>query len=322
MAGNVVLRVKGNGDGRDLPVELGGQAAPGSLDTPGSRDLTVAEGTNQVQTAQPNLPPEMAAMVMLVERLALNPDVDPDKMQKFLDMQERIIDKGAKTRFDAAFAEMQAHLPIIDEKGQIIVDGKVRSTYAEWADINEAIKPVMQEFGFGLTFRIKVETGLKSVTVVGIIVHRGGHREETEIILPFDDSGAKNMVQKIASSTSYGKRYTGCALLNITTRGEDDDGNQGRKPGAEAGNTKATVPPPGRKSAKQPEPPQADEPRITEHQAANLQALIQEVKANQAEFLKWYGIGKLEELPVRCFTAACEALRNKGKGVQKGGKKR
>ncbi|HET9820175.1 MAG TPA: ERF family protein, partial [Rhodanobacteraceae bacterium] len=50
-----------------------------------------------------------------------------------------------------------------------------------------------------------------------------GHREETSITLPADTSGSKNAVQAVASSTSYGKRYTAGALLNLTSHGEDDD---------------------------------------------------------------------------------------------------
>ncbi|WP_185835578.1 ERF family protein [Pseudomonas aeruginosa] len=38
-----------------------------------------------------------------------------------------------------------------------------------------------------------------------------------------DTSGNKNAVQAVASSVSYGKRYTAGALLNFTTHGEDDD---------------------------------------------------------------------------------------------------
>ncbi len=53
--------------------------------------------------------------------------------------------------------------------------------------------------------------------------HRAGHSERTSILLPADVSGNKNAVQAVASSVSYGKRYTAGALLNFTTHGEDDD---------------------------------------------------------------------------------------------------
>lgn len=44
----------------------------------------------------------------------------------------------------------------------------------------------------------------------------------TRLRLPPDLSGDKNSIQAVGSSVSYGKRYTACALLNITSRGEDD----------------------------------------------------------------------------------------------------
>ena len=71
----------------------------------------------------------------------------------------------------------------------------------------------------------RVNTVERGIEVTGVLMHRGGHREETTMLLPADTSGSKNAVQAFGSSTSYGKRYVLCALLNITTRGEDDDGN-------------------------------------------------------------------------------------------------
>jgi hypothetical protein len=43
------------------------------------------------------------------------------------------------------------------------------------------------------------------------------------MVLPHDSSGSKNAVQAIGSTTSYGRRYAASMLLNIVTRGEDDD---------------------------------------------------------------------------------------------------
>ncbi|MBL7230493.1 MAG: ERF family protein, partial [Pseudomonas sp.] len=98
-----------------------------------------------------------------------------------------------------------------------------QSTYALWEDINEMIKPVMAKYGFALTFR--TPRNERGIEVEGVLSHRAGHREVTSIVLPVDASGSKNGVQAVASSVSYGKRYTAGLLLNITTTGEDDDGN-------------------------------------------------------------------------------------------------
>src|SRR5262249_5957856 len=159
---------------------------------------------------------ESSAIIGMIERAARDPNVDIDKMERLLLMQERVIARQAKTSFDASFAEMQEHLPIIDKRGLIEIKEKDSSgkrtgavqhstKYALWEDINEAIKPILSRFGFGLQFR----TGLADdgrIKVTGILSHREGHREETTMVLQHDSSGSKNAVQAVGSSTSYGKR--------------------------------------------------------------------------------------------------------------------
>lgn len=167
--------------------------------------------------------PEAAAIIQIIERAASNKDVDVDKLQKLLDMQERVMAKNAEMAFNAAMAEMQAELPVITERGEIRVGGVLRSKYARFEDINEAVKPILQKHGFAMTFKTDTTTVVK---VFGILTHRAGHREQTDMVLPIDVSGSKNSVQAIGSSVSYGKRYVMEALLNLTSRGEDDDGRK------------------------------------------------------------------------------------------------
>jgi hypothetical protein len=159
---------------------------------------------------------ENAAMVSMFERMASDPNVDVDKLERLMQMRERAIERQAKEQFDAAMSQMQPDLPTIGERG----NAAGRYTYALWEDINTAIKPVLMRHGFALTFRTDFANG---ITVTGVLSHRGGHREETSITLPADKSGSKNDVQAVASSVSYGKRYTAGALLNLTSHGEDDD---------------------------------------------------------------------------------------------------
>ena len=80
----------------------------------------------------------------------------------------------------------------------------------------------MSKYGFAVSFKV-VETD-RGVRVTGLLLHRSGHREETEMTFPSDTSGSKNAVQALGSSISYAKRYIMSAMLNITTRGEDDNG--------------------------------------------------------------------------------------------------
>lgn len=180
--------------------------------------------SNEVAT-QENAPvstSEVASVVSMIERAAVNPLVDIDKMERLLEMQERILNRQAEAVFTAALADLQSDLPAIKERGSIKDRaGNVQSTYALWEDINDAIKPVLQRHGFALSFRTDFTNG---ISVTGVLSHKCGHREQTSIVLPADTSGSKNSVQSIGSSVSYGKRYAAGALLNLTSHGEDDDG--------------------------------------------------------------------------------------------------
>lgn len=171
---------------------------------------------------------ESAAIIAVIERAALNPDVDVDKMERLYAMHEKAMERQARAAFATALAEVQPKLPVIDEKGGIKDRaGKVQSTYAKWEDIADAIRPVLHEHGFALSFRVVTTP---KVAVTGVLTHRDGHREETTMELPVDGSGSKNDVQAVGSSFSYGKRYTAIALLNITSRApqdRDDDGRSG-----------------------------------------------------------------------------------------------
>lgn len=224
-----------------------------------------------------------ASIMEVIARAAADPSADVDKMERLIQMYERITDRDAKAEYSAALAEMQPQLPVITERGKISTDkGKtVQSTFAKWEDINEAIKPVLAAHGFGLSFRTGT-TAEGKITVTGILSHRAGHQEETTMVLPHDSSGSKNAVQAVGSSTSYGKRYTATALLNITSRGEDDDGQKGGDPGG-----------------------------LTEEQQAEVQALMEDVGADRKRFLAYIKAESIAAIPARDFDKVMKALEAK-----------
>lgn len=156
-------------------------------------------------------------LLPMIERAARDPNVDVDKMERLMAMMERVEARHSEAAFYADLSEMQDALPSIGERG----NAAGRYTYALWEDINAAIKPVLKRYGFAISFRTDFTDG---IAVTGVLSHKSGHKIETTIKLPSDASGNKNAVQAVASSVSYGKRYTASALLNLTSHGEDDDG--------------------------------------------------------------------------------------------------
>lgn len=176
----------------------------------------------RVEPAAVELPDTALTMF---ERLATNPDVDVAKLEKLIDMQERIIRLNAKAAFDAAFSKMWPELPEVDEKGRITnKDGSTKSRFAKYEDIQAAIRPVLKQYGFALRHRTefpKDQPGI--VRIVGILSGHG-HTEESSFEAPPDKNDYRSAIQDQGSTISYGQRYTTIGLLNIITRGVDNDG--------------------------------------------------------------------------------------------------
>lgn len=226
---------------------------------------------------------EATALISLIERLASDPSVDVERVERMYAMYERAAEKSARAAYDAAFAEMQSELPEIDKRGKIIIKEKggdriIQSTpYALWDDTNKLIKPILAKYGFGLSFRIS-QTEAR-LTTTAVLAHVGGHRETTEFSSPIDATGSKNNTQGWGSAFSYGKRYTGTAILNITTKGEDDDGKA-----AGAGET------------------------ISDEQAEQIKAALEEYGGRVDKFCGYYKLEKVGDLPAAKFAEAMAAI--------------
>lgn len=171
-----------------------------------------------------------AGLLEVISRAARDPNVDIDKMERLLAMQERVSERQAKAAFTAAKIAMRPELPVITMRGKIIIRDKNDATkiiqetdFARFEDIHEAVTPILSNHGFDLSYRNGLSPDGK-VRVTTILAHIDGHSEETFFDLPHDSSGSKNAVQAVGSSTSYGKRYGTLSILNIRVSGEDDDG--------------------------------------------------------------------------------------------------
>lgn len=201
-------------------------APPGA----GGPPVLAHEEPNAIAIARPPV-----SMLDIIDRASRDPSVDIAKLERLFRMKFDMDARDAKSAYLHALAEMQPKLPIITKHGVISKNEKddrgnktgrqeAMTKYARWEDVVEGITPVLAEHGFSLSFRVAQPTPDR-VAVSGVLGHRDGHTEETTLALPIDSTGAKNNVQGWGSSVSYGKRYTAFALLNISARGEDDDGN-------------------------------------------------------------------------------------------------
>lgn len=161
-----------------------------------------------------------ASIIQVISNAAADPNVDIDKMERLIAMQERIEDRQMQKDFDVAFAAMQPELPHISADESIIHKGTKIADYASWAAIQKAITPILSKHGFSLTFS---NSNTSSEMIVTAILKRGGHQATNTITLPADTSGAKNAVQAVGSSQTYGLRYAACPLVGVTISGQDND---------------------------------------------------------------------------------------------------
>lgn len=216
-------------------------------------------------------------MVSMIERVAMDPNASIEKLERMLDMRDRLQAESAKGAFAAAFAAASAEFPSIPLNGK----GDKNKPYALLKDIIAGTRPILSRHGLALSFG--VESHPDRVIVTAELMHVAGHSKTTSIELPKDQTGSKNAVQAVGSSQTYGQRYTAQAILGLSLGDDTEDDGK-----AAGGNSS-----------------------ITADEYFNLRQLLDEAEADEAKFCEYLKVKNLEELPSRMFSNAVSALRKK-----------
>lgn len=237
--------------------------------------------TDRSPAAQPS------QVMDIIARFAADPAFDVVKLEKLMDMQERMLNRHAKADFAADYVRMKPHLPKVMRTKD---NSQTKSKYAPLENINQAVDPILEQFGFATSTKVTAQTP-DSVTVKAELWHSGGHVEETTVTMPLDNVGIQGSVNKTgphatSSSVTYAKRVAICALLNIST-GDDKDGNQAK-----------------------------DESVLSNDKAVEVDLLIAEVKADKAKFLSFMGVSDVREIKARDYQKAMNALNAKKKAAK------
>lgn len=169
----------------------------------------------------------VAQIVSVIERVTMNPDVDIEKMERLLAMQERILDRQAEQAYADAMMAAQAEMPIIIVNK---TNAQTSSKYADLEAVNRQAKPIYTKHGFSVSFDTKPSSIDGSIQIIATVLHRGGHSKVYTYDAPMDEAGIAGKINKTptharASSTSYSQRYLLKLIFNLTISGEDNDGN-------------------------------------------------------------------------------------------------
>jgi hypothetical protein len=167
-------------------------------------------------------PAEVDREPTLIE-LAIQNQASPDALAALAELQWKHEERQAQRAFVKALAAFKAEAPKI-RKTKSVRFGNTAYEHAELSDIVAILNPALAEHGLSFTWDTKNEAG--RVTVSCVLSHVDGHRERTTLSGPEDQSGGKNAIQAVGSSTTYLQRYTLLSALGLAS-GDDDDGRGG-----------------------------------------------------------------------------------------------
>lgn len=154
-------------------------------------------------------------------QLAVQQNLDIDKLEKLMQLQERWTAHEARKGFLAAISRFQLECPAL-EKTKKVAYNTTKYSYAPLGEIAATIKKPMSDNG--LSHRWEIDDQTEKITCTCIISHVNGHSEKTAMSAIKDASGGKNDIQQRGSAITYLQRYTLIAALGISTADEDNDG--------------------------------------------------------------------------------------------------
>lgn len=169
---------------------------------------------------------DVTAFIQLIERVARDPSIDIDKLDRLLLMRERENARIAETAFSAALAAAQTEMqPVVADSP----NSQTRSRYASYAALDRAVRSIYTRHGFGLTFNTEDSLGPEQARVTCDVCHSGGHTRQYRIDMPVDGKGARggdvmSKTHAMGSGVSYGMRYLLRMIFNLAVD-HDDDGN-------------------------------------------------------------------------------------------------
>lgn len=226
---------------------------------------------------------EAGAILQMIERVAMNPAADLDKLERLLAMRERIEAQQAERAFNVAMKEAQAEMRPIAADAD---NQQTRSKYATYAKLDRVLRPIYTKHGFSLSFDEDDSPKPDHIRVLCHVAHDGGHTRVYRKDMPADGKGAKGgdvmtKTHAAGAAASYGARYLLKGIFNVAIGEEDRDGND-------------------------PMPPKT----ITQDQVGELIALLESVGAPLEGFLQWAKLERLSDMPAKDYGKAVNAINS------------
>ena len=200
---------------------------------------TIIEHDGYTRAQERSLPvaqSNASALVSAIAQAARDPSVDIGKMERLMDMHERITAKEAETAFNVAMTACQMEMKQVSTDAD---NPQTRSKYATYAKLDSYLRPIYTRHGFALSFD-EGDSKPEMVRVVCIVSHVGGHSRHYHRDMPADGKGAKGgdvmtKTHAAGAAGSYGARYILKGIFNVAVGEYDMDGNDQKSGGMDEG---------------------------------------------------------------------------------------
>lgn len=159
-----------------------------------------------------------------------------------------------------------------------------KSKYVPLDVMIDTAKPILLKHG--LSYIQSCSGDGQNIIVTTLLMHSSGEWVELD---PLTLRADKATAQGAGSAITYGRRYALAAALGLASD-EDDDGNHASKPSQK---------------------PQDQPKKIDETKVLAIKSLIEKTKSDEAAFLKYYKIDKIEDMTIGEFANAAKTLEAK-----------
>lgn len=253
-------------------------------------EVTTIEPGSVVGVSEPDR--QTAGMLQMIERVVMSPELPIDRLEAVIRLrneeEERLESRFAEKAFNQAFAAAMANMPDVPRSGKNTHLGR---RYSTLDDLIRTTRPHLSAQGLTLNWQSGEENDGR-IWVTAYLRHVDGHKISTTRKAAADKSGSMNTLQGGGSTETYLKRYTGFALLGLSSGDEVDDDGEALKA--------------------------AGKRTIDADQYQRLRELMYAANADEAALKKFLAHeGEIEELPVSKFGTAESMLKQKIAKAQK-----
>ncbi|UGY12487.1 ERF family protein [Bradyrhizobium septentrionale] len=162
----------------------------------------------------------------VIERAAMDPNFDVDKLERLVAMQEASQQRSADQLFNEALSKAEAEMSVISTNAN---NPQTKSRYATFARLDGEIRPIYTGHGFGIQFNTEPMGEPNVIRVVGMLSN-GMAQRRFQVDMPIVTQGIRGQdmmtrTHATMSAISYGKRALEIMMFNLAI-GDDDDGNR------------------------------------------------------------------------------------------------